>query len=269
MHHTKRTSERLSRTVVIALVAGLCVTFSADVFPVRAQQAQPAQPAQQSWLRVDTLQVKPELWEEFRQIERDEVIPALRGIGIPSRSAWRTAEFGSTFEVLLVRPIADFAEYDRGDTLGAALGPRQAERQRERWRRTLVSRDSAALLVRADLSVGETSQPFIVQTTVDVAPGRGPEYEQFLRETLPSMREAGANFGIYQRVYGQPTAWILVQNFETLSELGRPGGLFRAYGEEGAERVFARLAGVVRSVERKVFRFDPELSFASPFQQSR
>ena len=219
----------------------------------------------QTWLRIDTVQVKPELWNEYREIERDEVIPALRKTGVPSRAAWRTAEFGTTYEIVLVRPVPDFAEYDAGDSFSRALGPREAERLRERLRRCLVSRESAAILERSDLSVGETGRPFAVVTTLTVAPGRGADYEAFLRETLPDVRKAGIVFGVYQRVYGEQTAWLLVQNLDSLRELADPpGGLFRAFGQEGADRRIGQLSGILTSVVRKVFRFDPELSFSFP-----
>lgn len=250
-----------------ARFAGIALGVVALVFAVsdRPVGAQAGAAPTQSWLRIDTVQVKPEMWNEYRDIERDEVIPALRKAGVSSRAAWRTAEFGSTYEVVLARPIANFGDYDAGDSFSRALGPREAERLRERLRRTIASRESAALLQRTDLSAGETGHPFAVVTTLTVAPGRGGEYEAFLRETLPAVRKAGVAFGVYQRVYGQPTAWLLVQNFDSLADLAQPpGGLTRAFGQEGADQRLNQLAGIITSVERKVFRFDPELSFSFP-----
>jgi hypothetical protein len=144
------------------------------------------------------------------------------------------------------------------------MGPREAARLRERLRRCLVRRDSAAVLQRSDLSVGDTGRPFAVVTTLEIAPGRGREYEAFLRRTLPSVSEAGVVFGVYQRVYGQPTAWLLVQNIDSLEELTRPSGWNRAFGPEAAAELYEGLIGIVNGVERKVYRFDPELSFSFP-----
>ena len=93
---------------------------------------------------------------------------------------------------------------------------------------------------------------------------RGGEYEAFLRETLPDFKKSGIVFGVYQRVYGAQTAWLLVENLESLSELGRPTAVFRAFGQEGGDRVASRLTGIVSSVERRVLRYDPELSFSVP-----
>lgn len=247
-----------SAPVIALLSVGLAGAFVGAQEPAGVQAAAPTP----TWLRVDTVRVKPELWSEYRDIERDEVIPALRKAGVPYRTAWTTAEFGTAYQLILVRPVSDFSAYDTGDSFSRSLAPREAERLRERLRRCVLSRQTAAVLQRSDLSVLEASRPFAVVSTISVAFGRDGEYEAFLRETLPALRKAGIVFGVYQRIYG-PTAWLLVQNLDGLNQLGQPTrGLFRAYGQEGADRLITRLSGVVTSVDREVLRFDPELSFS-------
>ena len=221
-----------------------------------------------TWMRVDTVHVKPEMWQQFHEIQREEVNPALQRAGVPWRSAWRTGEFGDGYAVMLVTPIEDFAAYDQGDLLSGALSLRELERLREKIRRCITGRESHAIHDRRDLSVGSSRRPFAVISTLSVAPGRGQEFESFLRDTLPTFAEADVVFGIYQRVFGGPSAWLLVQNLDSLAELDRPGVLVRAFGEEGADRVSARLAGVVTSVERTVLRYDLELSYSLPASAS-
>lgn len=256
---------RYTSAPVTSLVsAGIVIVLAGSGGPARAQIG-----TAQTWLRVDTVQVKPEMWTEYRDLERDEVIPALRKAGVRYRASWRTAEFGSTYEVVLVRPVADFGEYDTGDSFSKALPPREAERLRERLRRCLLGRETTALLQRSDLSVGETGRPFIVVTTLSVATGRAADFEGFLRETLPDLKKAGIVFGVYQRVYGAPTAWLLVENVESLGGLAQPTALFRAFGQEGGDTVASRLTGIVNSVERRVLRYDPELSFSVPGREDR
>jgi hypothetical protein len=231
----------------------------AGVFPRAQEQAPTAAP---TWLRVDTVRVKPEFWSEYREIERDEVMPALRKAGVPYRTSWTTAEFGAAYQLMLVRPVADFGIYDTGDSFSRSLAPREAERLRERVRRCLLSRQTSAVLQRSDLSILEGSHPFAVVSTINVAFGRDSDYEAFLRENLPILRKAGIVYGVYQRVYG-PTAWLLVQNLDSLSQLGQPtSGLFRAFGRAEADRRLEQLSGVVTSVDREVLRFDPELSYS-------
>ena len=260
MRNSLRPTATIAALAILVLIGGRA---SARSQAREGQGSSTAAGPAQSWLRIDTVQVKPEMWTEYRTLERDEVIPALRKSGVRSRAAWVTAEFGATYEIVLVRPVDDFADYDTGDTFSRALGPREAERLRERLRRTLISRDSAAILQRSDLGAGETGRPFAVVTTVTVAPGRDAEYEEFLRGALPGARKAGIVFGVYQRIFGQRTAWLLVQNLDSLRELAQtPGDLF-PFGA-APERKLQTLSGVVTGVERKVFRFDPELSFSFP-----
>lgn len=266
MQHTLLSFTRLSAAGIVAAATVLASAGGrAGAQNATPPNAPPQAGAAQTWLRIDTIQVKPELWSEYRRIEQEEVIPAMRKAGVRSRAAWRTAEFGTTYEVVLVRPVPDFGEYDSGDSFSKVLGPKEAERLRDRLRRCVLSRESAAIVERSDLSVGETGRPFAVVTTLTVAPGRSGDYEAFLRETLPEVKKAGIIFSVYQRIYGQPAAWLLVQNLDSLRELAQPpGGLFRAFGQEGADRRISQLNGILTSVERKVFRFDPELSFSFP-----
>lgn len=226
----------------------------------RAQQEAP----RQQWLRLETVQIKPERWAEYRAIYRDEVIPALRKGGVPSQAAWRTAEFGSTYEVVLVTPFQDFAFFDSGDLFSRVMEPRDAERLREKLRRCIDRRSIAALRQRSDLSAGEELRPFAVVSSVSVAPGQNLAFERFLRDTLPGVAKAGVVFGVYERVYGEPAAWILVQNLDSLRELSQPDALQRGFPTDASSRLSAELSGILTGIERRVFRYDPELSFAFP-----
>ena len=255
------TTIRLAPAGVAA--AGLWLGLAAGA-PVSAQDQASAL---QGWLRVDTVQVRPEKWLRYREIERDEVAPVLQKTGIASRAAWRPAEFGNTYEVMLVTPISDFAFFDSGDLFGRVLDPARAERLREKLRECIASRQTTAIRQRADLSVGETLRPFALVTTMSVAPGRGPEFEGFLKRTLPTMAKSGVVVGVYQRVFGAPAAWQIVENLDTLSDLALPGALERTFGPSEANRLTADVAGVITSIERRVYRFDPELSFSFPARE--
>ncbi|MBI4520524.1 MAG: hypothetical protein HY701_06780 [Gemmatimonadetes bacterium] len=253
---------RIGTTTRLALVGATTTALGLGLAARTPVQAQAS--ALQGWLRVDTVQVRPEKWVQFREIERDEVPPVLQKAGIASRAAWRTAEFGNTYEVMLVTPIRDFAFFDAGDMFGRVLDPRKAERLREKLRECIMSRQTTAIRQRTDLSVGEALRPFALVTTMAVAPGRGPKFEAFLRRTLPTMAKSGVVVGVYQRVLGAPAAWQIVENLDSLSELAFPGALERTFGQDEANRLTAGVAGVISSVERRAYRFDPELSFSFP-----
>lgn len=243
---------------VVALVAGaLLLPGAASV--TRAQD-------EGSWMRVDVLQVLPRELDDFIELQLEEVNPALQRAGVPWRSAWRTAEFGNTYERLFVTPVESLADLDYGGPLARVLDPDRLERIRDRVRRTLSSRQSYAVRYRPELSVESddvSGLSLAWTTTIQVAPGRIADWETFLRENLPRFRGADVVFGVYERVFGPgPAVWQIVENHASFSELDRPTILQRTFGER-ADEVASRLAGVLLSVERSVLRYDPELSFSA------
>ena len=196
------------------------------------------------------------------------------GRGVPWRSVWQTGEFGETYERHFVTPMASFAELDAGGPLGRVLEPRQLERVLERLRRSIDRRQSYAVLYRADLSVESddvSGFPIARVTNVQVAPGRGADFEALLRENLETFQAAGVVFGVYQREFGPgPVVWQIVENLRSYGELTR-GGILRAFGDESGQMA-SRLNGILIGIERTVLEYDPTLSFTAvaepPAQQN-
>ena len=219
-----------------------------------------------SWMRVDILQVLPRELDDFIEMQLEEVNPALQRARVPWRSAWRTAEFGDTYERLFVTPMANLSELDSGGPLARALDPDRLARIRDRVRRTLSSRQSYAVRYRPELSVesDDVSGLSLARvTTIEVAPGRVADWEAFLRQYLPQFRGADVVFGVYERVFGPgPATWQIVENHSSFGDLDQPSILARTFGAQ-ADEVASRLAGVLLSIERSVLRYDPELSFSA------
>ena len=241
-----------------AIAAGVCLV--AGVASVA--------PAQDSttWMRVDILHVLPRELDEFIEIQLEEINPALQRAGVPWRSAWRTAEFGNTYERLFVTPMENMGELDGGGPLARTMDPDRLARIRDRIRRSLASRQSFAVRYRPELSVesDDVSGLSLARlTTIRVAPGRSADWQAFLRGNLPQFRDADVVFGVYERVFGPgPTTWQIVENHASFAELDQPGILTRTFGDRVSE-VASRLAGVLLSIERTVLRYDPELSFSA------
>ena len=246
----------LTRLVVVIAIATL-VTVGGSTSAL----------AQNDWMRVDIVQVLPDKLDDYIKLQLEEVNPALQRAGVPYRSAWRTAEFGNTYERMFVTPIANLADYDTGGPLARGMDPDRLARIRDRVRRFTMSRQSYAVRYHAELSV-EVDNPsglFLARVaTIQIAPGRGAAWEAFLRENLPKFRNADVVFGVYERVFGPgPTAWQIVENYSSYAELESTTIIDRAFGEQSAA-VVAALSGVVTSVERTVLRYDAELSFSAP-----
>lgn len=245
----------MSCTRTRSALVSACLLYVAVPCVAHAQQA--------PWYQVNYVQVIPELLSEYLEIQRNEVTPALQKAGVPWRSAWRTGEFGHTYERLFITPIANFAEFDVGGPLARVLDARKLERLQDRLRRCTAGRQSYAVRHRPELSVESESvveRAIGLVTTIQVAPGRAAEWEGFLRENLAKFREGDVIFGIYQRMFGPgPSVWQIVENLTSYGELERPRILARMLAEADAEA--SLLAGLVLSIERTVLVYDPDLSY--------
>ena len=235
-----------------------CVALLSDAVDAQDQVAR-------AWLRVNIVNVVPERLDDYIELQLEEVTPALQKAGVPWRSVWRTAEFGNSYEMQFVTPLVDLSDYDAGGPLARALDPDRFTRLVDRLRRATVSRKSYAVQYRPELSVEsvQSNGLFLARvTTIEVVPGRGAAWTDFLDRNLQGFRGADVVFGVYQRLFGPgPTAWQLVENYQSFSELNETSIIGRAFGED-ADAVASELAGVVSSVERTVLRYDAELSYS-------
>lgn len=227
----------------------------------------PAAHAQETeWMQVDIVNVVPNRLDDYVELQLEEVNPALQRAGVPWRSVWRVAEFGNSYELQLVTPMSSLAQYDTGGALARVLEPDRRLRLVDRLRRMTVSRKRYAIRYRPDVSVeadevGGLSLARV--TTVEIAPGRGADWERFMLSALPNFSGANLVFGVYERVFGPGAAsWLIVENYSSFAQLEQPSLLVRAFGEE-ADAASARVAGVVTSIERTVLRYDAELSYSA------
>ena len=218
-----------------------------------------------SLLNVQIVSVIPDRMDDYLELQTEIVNPALQRAGVPWRAVWRTADFGNTYDLQLVRPLGGLAELDTGGPLARVMDPERLRRLMDQLRRCTASRRSYATQYRQDLSVlsDDVGDLFLArQTTVRIAPGRVGEWEEFLRRGVPTLREAGVVFGVYHRLLGpDPTSWLIVENLGSFTELTRPDIIGHTLGEQ-ADVVPPELAGVVTSIRRVVLRYDTELSYS-------
>jgi len=214
------------------------------------------------WYRVQIVQIRPEKLTDFMELYRDEINPALRAGGVPWRSAWLAGQFGDLYERQLITPLIGFSELDGGAPLRRALGQRDYDRALDKLRETTEGRQAYAVRYRRDLSVesDDVSGLSIARVTnVQVAVGRGADFEAFLRDNVATFRDAGVVFGIYQRQFGPGSVvWQIVENLRSYAELAR-GGILRAFGDQSCAA--EQLTGVITGIERYVLEYDPDLSF--------
>ncbi len=249
------------RAVKVTVQIGCCMLVLLCLGLVSGAHAQDVE-----WMQVDVVNIVPNRLEDYVELQLEEVNPALQQAGVPWRSVWRVAEFGNSYEVQLVTPMSSLAQYDTGGPLARVLPPDRRLRLVDRLRRLTVSRRRYAMRYRPEMSVeaddvGGLSLARV--TTLQVAPGRTAQWEDFLLSSLPKFSDANLVFGVYERVFGPgPASWLIVENYSSFAQLEQPSLVARAFGEE-AGATTARLAGVLSSIERTVLRYDAELSYSA------
>lgn len=251
----KITNTRIGAAVFVLVGLGLAQPASAQDSSSRTE-----------WLQVDIVDVVPDKLDDYVELQLEQVNPALQKAGVPWRSVWSIAEFGNSYEIHLVTPITSLAQYDTGGPLTRVLKPDENQRLVDRLRRMTVSRKRYAMRYRPDVSVeaDEVGGLSIARiTTLEIAPGRAADWEEFMVSSLQKFTDANLVFAVYERVFGPgPASWLIVENYSSFAQLEQPSLVARAFGEDVGAAT-AQVAGVVTSIERTVLKYDAELSYSA------
>ena len=235
-------------------------------------QTQPAAPAAptpaRERLAVTVVQVKPEMMPDFENLIKNEYHQALSKAGAKWVDVWRTAQFGDAFEYTFVAPIESYAQFDGPGPLEKGLGKEGAAAWYAKASRMVNGVRTFTMDFIPELS-HETKlagPPKLgVISFVSVAPGRGVEYESYIRnEMLPVVRRSDVPGYWVQQVGlgGDANQYITLTLHNNFAELEKGPPARRVLGPEGAAKLAQKMpAGVVTHVERRVIRLVPELTY--------
>ena len=243
-----------SRTAqAIALAFGVSVLALA--------QSTPAQPTR---IQVVIVHIKPDMLNEWVDLQKNELIRAQKKGGIKTRTTYQTV-FGNTFEYTSVTPLEKFAQLDGQSAATRALGAEAAARLTAKLSKCLESRQVYAGTLMPDLSnapAGETP-PVGVFTRRRVAPGKLEDYQNFVKtQILPIYKKAGVGFTVARRGLGANNSdFISVVWVSKLADLDAGNPITRALGEAAAAKLGATSAGMAPIIEQVVRRRVPELSY--------
>jgi len=210
-------------------------------------------------------QVKPEMLNEWLDIQKNEVNPALKKAGVARRAVYRT-RFGNTYEFVGITPLDKYAQLDQPNVIVRALGPEAAARLSEKSRKCVNgSRIFVSTQIANLRDAPDSPAPVIVTTRRRVAPGKRQEYLAFLRnEILPLLKKAkadgkiagssvsGRGFGSFG---GEITSTTYYPNFAGLDG----PGLFGSQAE--ATKVLAKGQGLSTLLETVVRERIADLSY--------
>lgn len=139
---------------------------------------------------VQVIRLKPDMVTEWENLQRNEVIPALKKGGQATRTVLRT-QVGNAFEYVVLNPFPLWAAMDGDNAMARGLGAAGAQALQAKLRRCAQTQSS--YMATRDDSLGiAAADAGIVRTTVRrFVPGKRGEYEALLRtDILPAMRKA-------------------------------------------------------------------------------
>lgn len=217
------------------------------------------------------VQVKPDMLNEWLDLQKNEVLPALKKAGVPSRLMYATTA-GDNYEYLDTRPADKFAALDGPGPLNRALGPEAAGRLIAKLRKCLNSQRSWVFQIVNELSSlpdPNTPSLVLVVTRVRVAPGRTQDYENFVKTDLvPVYRRAKAEgkiagYNINRRSYGANAQdRTVVIHYNKFADLDGGPILARMLGgQEQVDRLLAKANPMRAPVEQVILRRVADLSF--------
>src|SRR5260370_25879852 len=109
---------------------------------------------------VTIVHIKPEMLNEWLDLQKNVVVPALKKRGMTTGTVYASGAFGAAFEYTIIQPLSKFADFDSPDAQAEALGSAADARLAERLRKCIVSANSFLRTVLPDLSnTGETKNP--------------------------------------------------------------------------------------------------------------
>jgi hypothetical protein len=246
----KTSFSHLSFAGTLALAAGLSTLCLAQAPVTRT--------------RVTITHLKPDMVNEWIDLQKNEVVPALKKGGIKARTVFSSGIFGTAGEYLISQPFDNTAEFDGQSPLVRALDAPGATRLNTKLNKCVVSSNSFMNSRLDDISnVLATPPMVIVSVRYRIATGKLQEFRDlFKSEILPVYKKAKVSVTINQRGPGaNPNDLTVVTGYAKYADMNGGPFLVQQLGQAGADKVNAKFAAIRTTVEVVVRRRMTDLSF--------
>ena len=234
--------------------AVLLAAFASSLCP--AQSPNPT-------FRVAVTHVKPDMLDEWMDLQRNEVIPALKKAGVKTRTTYRTF-FGDAYEFLSIEPLDKYADFDSPGPMGKAMDAAAAARLTGKLRKCVASSTNWVSTRLADLSnPPETPMDVMVVTRYRIAAGKMADYQSLIKsEVLPVHKKAKVSVTVAQRGFGANHNDVGVAvYYAKMADLDLGAPTTRQLGADGAAKLDAKFVGIRTPIERIVRRRVADLSY--------
>lgn len=215
--------------------------------------------------RVTMVHVKPDMLSEWVDLQKNEVVPALKKGGEKTRTVYATSIFGNAYEYLLISPIENMSQFDGPSPQVKALETAGAARLNEKIRKCTESATSYMITRLPDISnvpAGPTPD-MIVTVRYRIAPGKMPDYVNLMKtEVLPVYKKANVGLIVNQRGPGANTTDVTVSTAYTkFADMEGGPFLTQKLGADAATRLNAKFIGIRTQIEVIARRKVADLSF--------
>jgi hypothetical protein len=215
--------------------------------------------------RVTITHVKPDMLTEWVDLQKNEVVPALKKAGEKTRTVYVTSIFGNAYEYVLVSPIDKMSQFDGQSPMVKALDTPGATRLNEKLRKCIDSATSFMATRLPEISnTPEGPMPnMLVMVRYRIAPGKMTEFQNLMKaEVLPVYKKAKIGMLVNQRGPGaNPNEVTVSTAYTKLADMEGGPFLTQQLGREAAERLNAKFVGVRNVVEVVVRKKVADLSF--------
>jgi hypothetical protein len=217
-------------------------------------------------LLVTHVRVPPAKVGVWLDLQRNEVIPALKKAGLTDYTTYQTV-VGEVAEFVIVRPFA-FAELDAADSLDRALGATAAAALRAKLGDCTESMHRSIENRHDDVYLDPGAAAVLFVSRYRAMTGRARDYTSFVRsEMYPVMKQAQddgtfAGLSVTTSVQGgEPGIITLNMHYEGFAPLDGPPPVAKTLGPEGTAAFLAKGAGLITQLDQSILRRVADLSF--------
>ncbi len=234
---------------------------------VAAAQNTQQQAPQNTWIRVTTVKVKPDMVQEWRDLEKNEVMPAYKKAGVAAYAVWQTTMFGDAYEYNIVTPITKFEQFDSDSPIVKSMKPEDRVRVGARITRCLVSAHNTALQTQADISIMKQDAPrpeLIMVTQIRLQPKNVSAYLSYLKEEMrPVMQKGNVDWWlVYRDIFGsEGTQITTVRSMKNWAEIDLGPITRRLLSPADYSRLTDKSNSMVESTSISMGRLVKDLSY--------
>jgi len=250
---------------LVAAAAVVVVTLGVLVAYMARSSGQQSPPQVQR-SQVNVVRVKPDMIDAWIEFQTTRTIPALKKAGVVQRDVYQSA-YGPLGEFRLVTPLNKFADRDNPNPIERALGPAGAKEYNDAQRKLIASQTTYVIQAIPDASFDpnpDASYKILVLSMNHVAPGRGIDYQNFVKNDLLPVQKQGKvkRFTVSQVVFGgDPNEYRTATFTDKFADLDAGPAVVRVLGPDGAAKLLQKTVGIVTSVQRGVYVRNDTLSF--------